>query len=253
MRIVYLVGTAGSGKSSLTAAYAEWLKQNEQSVATVNLDPAAAVLPYEPDVDVREYVDYERMMLMYGLGPNAALIASIREVVKEVEELVSEISDLSVDFVLIDTPGQLELFAFRKEGRIVVKALRKFPSVLTYLLDPAASHTTRLFASSLFLATSAYLSLNLQTVVAISKLDIVPKRILKRIRRWIASQEALEVDIESRSQGMQMLITRDIAHILHDVGKTFPVVTISAKTMDGVGELHGAITRIVSEGEYELR
>ncbi len=248
-----MVGTAGSGKSSLTAAYSEWLKQNEQSVATVNLDPAAAVLPYEPDIDVREYVDYERMMLMHSLGPNAALIASIREVVREVEDLVSEINDLNVDFVLVDTPGQLELFAFRKEGRIVVKALRRFPSVLTYLLDPAASHTTRLFASSLFLATSVYLSLNLQTVIAISKLDIVPRRVLARIKRWITSQEALEVDIESRSQGMQMLITRDIAHILHDIGRTFPVVTISSKTMDGMGELHGAITRIVSEGEYELR
>lgn len=253
MRIIYLVGTAGSGKSSLTAAYADWLKQNEQSVATVNLDPAAAVLPYEPEVDIREYVDYERMMLMYGLGPNAALIASVREAVREIDTIYSEIADLSVDYVLIDTPGQLELFAFRKEGRAIVKALRKIPSALTYLMDPAASQTTRLFASSLFLATSVYLSLNLQTIIAISKLDIVPKKILKRIRRWISSQEALEVDIESKSQGMQMLITRDIVHILHDVGRTFPVITVSSKTLEGMGELHGAVTRVFSEGEYELR
>jgi len=253
LRLLYVVGTAGSGKSSLTAAYSDWLRQNEQSVATVNLDPAAAVLPYEPDIDVREYVDYERIMLMYGLGPNAALIASVREVVREIDNLISEVSDLSVDYVLIDTPGQLELFAFRKEGRSIVGALREYPSVLVYLLDPAASQTTRLFASSLFLATSVYLSLNLQTIIAITKLDIVPARIMRRIRRWISSQEALEVDIESKSQGMQMLITRDIVQILHDVGRMFPAVTVSSKTLEGVGELHAAVTRILSEGEYDLR
>ncbi|GBC71228.1 hypothetical protein HRbin02_01008 [Candidatus Calditenuaceae archaeon HR02] len=253
MRIAYFVGTAGSGKSSLTAAYAEWLKQNEQSVATVNLDPAATVLPYEPEVDIREYVDYERMMLTYNLGPNAALIASVREAVREIDTLCSEIMDLSVDYVLIDTPGQLELFAFRKEGRAIVKALRRVPSIIIYLMDPVASHTTRLFASSLFLATSVYLSLNLQSIIAISKIDIVPKRILRRIRRWISSQEALEVDIESRSQGMQMLITRDIVHILHDIGRTFPVIAVSSKTLEGLGALHGAVTRALSEGEYELR
>ncbi len=253
MRIIYLVGTAGSGKSSLTAAYSEWLKQNEQSVATVNLDPAAAVLPYEPEVDIREYVDYERMMFTYNLGPNAALIASVREVVREIDTLCSEITDLSVDYVLIDTPGQLELFAFRKEGRAIVKALKSIPSILLYLMDPVASHTTRLFVSSLFLATSVYLSLNIQSIIAISKIDIAPKRILKRIRRWISSQEALEVDIESRSQGMQMLITRDIVHILHDIGRTFPVIAVSSKTLEGMGELHAAVTRVVNEGEYELR
>ncbi|MEM2991134.1 MAG: ATP/GTP-binding protein, partial [Halobacteria archaeon] len=85
MRTIFIVGTAGSGKSTFTASFSEWLKDNEQTVATVNLDPAAISLPYEPDIDVRDIVDYERIMATRGLGPNAALIASVREVAKNIE------------------------------------------------------------------------------------------------------------------------------------------------------------------------
>ncbi len=253
MRIVYLVGTAGSGKSSLAAAYSEWLKSNEQIVATVNLDPAAAVLPYEPDIDIREYVDFERIMLTRQLGPNAALISSFREAVREVEDLAEDVEALGADYVVVDTPGQLELFAFRKEGRELVKIFRKFPSVLVYLLDPVTSHTTRLFTASLFLTTSVYFSLALQTIIAITKVDAVPKRILKRIKRWIESREALEVDIESKGGGMQMLITRDLVGIMHEIGRMFPVVMVSSMKMLGLGALHAEVTKMVGEGEYELR
>ncbi len=253
MRIVYLVGTAGSGKSSLTAAYTDWLKSNEQIVATVNLDPAAAILPYEPDIDIREYIDFEKTMLSHQLGPNAALIRSFREAVREIENLIDDVAELRADYVLVDTPGQLELFAFRREGRELVKVFKRFPSVLVYLLDPVTSHSTRLFAASLFLTTSVYFSLDLQTIIAVTKIDAVPRRVLRRIKRWINSQEALEVDIESKGGGVQMLITRDLVQTMHEIGRMFPVIMLSAKKMLGLGALHAEITKMVGEGEYELR
>jgi GTPase SAR1 family protein len=253
LRIVYLVGTAGSGKSSLTAAYTDWLKSNEQIVATVNLDPAAAILPYEPDIDIREYIDFEKTMLSHQLGPNAALIRSFREAVREIENLIDDVAELRADYVLVDTPGQLELFAFRREGRELVKVFKRFPSVLVYLLDPVTSHSTRLFAASLFLTTSVYFSLDLQTIIAVTKIDAVPRRVLRRIKRWINSQEALEVDIESKGGGVQMLITRDLVQTMHEIGRMFPVIMLSAKKMLGLGALHAEITKMVGEGEYELR
>jgi GTPase SAR1 family protein len=84
MNVAFVVGTAGSGKSSLTGVFSEWLRDHEQMTATVNLDPAAIALPYEPDLDVREYVDYERVMATKNLGPNGALIASVREVARNI-------------------------------------------------------------------------------------------------------------------------------------------------------------------------
>jgi polynucleotide 5'-kinase involved in rRNA processing len=37
--VVFVIGTAGSGKSLLTASLTEWLKVGKQKAATVNLDP----------------------------------------------------------------------------------------------------------------------------------------------------------------------------------------------------------------------
>ncbi|HIP65006.1 MAG TPA: GTPase, partial [Pyrodictium sp.] len=62
MYFIVFVGPAGSGKSHLVDAFGDWLEFNELSVARVNLDPAAEWLPYEPDVDVREYVDARKVM-----------------------------------------------------------------------------------------------------------------------------------------------------------------------------------------------
>ncbi len=74
MLIVFIIGTAGSGKSLLTASLNEWLKVGKQKTATVNLDPGVLTLPYVPDIDVRNYINVNELMEKYGLGPNGALL-----------------------------------------------------------------------------------------------------------------------------------------------------------------------------------
>jgi len=46
--LAFLIGTAGSGKSLLTASFTNWLKTQKQKVITVNLDPGVFTLPYTP-------------------------------------------------------------------------------------------------------------------------------------------------------------------------------------------------------------
>jgi GTPase SAR1 family protein len=164
MNVAFVVGTAGSGKSSLTGVFSEWLRDHEQMNATVNLDPAAIALPYEPDLDVREYVDYERVMATKNLGPNGALIASVREVARNIDELAGGVKELKADWLLVDTPGQLELFAFRKEGRIISKKLCQGRKVLLFLMDSVFCVSPRNYAASLFLSASTALSLGLPTI-----------------------------------------------------------------------------------------
>ena len=116
MPVVFIMGTAGSGKSLFTAAYSEWLKMNKQDVAVVNLDPGVLKLPYSPDVDVRNYVDASDIMEKYGLGPNGAAIMAADLIADEVENITRDIDEAHADFVIVDTPGQMELFAFRASG-----------------------------------------------------------------------------------------------------------------------------------------
>jgi hypothetical protein len=89
--IAFIIGTAGSGKSLLTAALSEWLKMAKQDVAVVNLDPGALKLPYSPDVDVRNYVDVGNLMEKYCLGPNGALILAADLIADQIDNLTGDI------------------------------------------------------------------------------------------------------------------------------------------------------------------
>ncbi|MEM2823732.1 MAG: ATP/GTP-binding protein, partial [Thermofilaceae archaeon] len=118
-RSLYLIviGPAGSGKTTLTAAFGRWIEENQSfRVAYVNLDPGADQLPYRPDVDVREWVTVSQVMREKGLGPNGALVASMEEVYARKSDLMREIANLEAEIVIVDTPGQMELFLFHEAG-----------------------------------------------------------------------------------------------------------------------------------------
>src|SRR3989304_2356546 len=136
---IFIIGTAGSGKSLFTAAFSEWLKNNKQDAAVVNLDPGVLKRPYSPDVDVRNYVDAGDIMEKYGLGPNGAALMAADLISEECENLSKNIEKTHPDFVLVDTPGQMELFAFRASGPYIVNELTKEPKAILYLFDAVFS------------------------------------------------------------------------------------------------------------------
>ncbi|MEM4736602.1 MAG: ATP/GTP-binding protein, partial [Nitrososphaeria archaeon] len=61
MYTIFLTGTAGSGKSTLTSVLKKWYEERESYAITLNLDPGALKLPYEPDVDIRQYIDVQQI------------------------------------------------------------------------------------------------------------------------------------------------------------------------------------------------
>ncbi|MCS7129778.1 MAG: ATP/GTP-binding protein [Candidatus Caldarchaeum sp.] len=253
MQVAFVVGTAGSGKSSLTGAFAEWLRDQEQITATVNLDPAALSLPYDPDVDVREYVDYERIMASKNLGPNGALIASVREAARNIDELAAAVDETKADWLMVDTPGQLELFAFRKEGRIISRKLCKGRKMLLFLMDAVICFHPRNYAASLFLSASTVVSLSIPAVNVLSKCDAIPARYLARIFSWHESPESFEVHAGSSMNELQTILSREIITSVWEISNSVPLIAVSSKNLEGFNELFGTLTRIYGEGERELR
>ncbi|MCD6421547.1 MAG: ATP/GTP-binding protein, partial [Thaumarchaeota archaeon] len=224
------------------------------STLLVNLDPAAQVLPYEPDVDVREFVDYERIMATRRLGPNAALIASIREVARHVEELREAVRSYNPDYVLVDTPGQLELFAFRREGLILAENIGfKDRKVMIFVLDPMFCTLVKNFVSTMFLSASVYFSFGIPMVHALNKIDAVPREDVEKIEGWCESFDSLLLDLENMTKGRLMLFSREIAEALQDIIASMPLVPVSSTTMEGLPELHAALTRFLLEEDLELR
>jgi GTPase SAR1 family protein len=61
----------------------------------------------------------------YGLGPNGALIMAADLIADQVEKISKEIEELQSDIVLVDTSGQMELFAFRASGPYIAASSPK--------------------------------------------------------------------------------------------------------------------------------
>lgn len=220
---------------------------------TVNLDPAAVALPYDPDVDIRESVDYDRVMAQMGLGPNAALVRSVREVARNIDDLRREMESSGVDFALVDTPGQLELFAFRKEGRVICENLAPPPKGSLFLFDPEFCGTPRNFAVDMFLAASVNLSLNLPMILILSKSDTVPTRRLRKIIGWLDEEEAFILEIENSLKGRDLSMCVEVASAVHSLAGQFPLIPVSAREFKGFTQLLALATRMLGEGEIELR
>lgn len=249
MFIVFIIGTAGSGKSLLTASFSEWLKMSKQNVTVVNLDPGALKLPYSPDVDVRNYVNVGDLMEKYGLGPNGALIMAADLIADEIGEISKEIEDLTSDIVLVDTSGQMELFAFRASGPYIATELTKEPKAIVYLFDTAFSLNPLNYVSNLFLSAAVYNRFLVPQVYLLSKSDLLSEEDVNKVVDWSASPQALENAIEQKLTGTKRLLSRNMMRAIYQLGLRFLLIPVSAKTNDGMINFNTALERILAGGE----
>lgn len=249
MFIVFIIGTAGSGKSLLTASFSEWLKMSKQNVTVVNLDPGALKLPYSPGVDVRNYVNVGDLMEKYGLGPNGALIMAADLIADEIDEISKEIEDLKSDIVLVDTSGQMELFAFRSSGPYIAKELTKEPKAIVYLFDAAFSFNPLNYVSNLFLSAAVQNRFLVPQVHLLSKSDLLPKEDVNKVVDWSASPRALENSIDQKLTGTRRLLSRNMMRAIYQLGLRFLLIPVSAKTNEGIINFNTALERILAGGE----
>jgi len=249
MFVVFIIGTAGSGKSLLTATFTDWLKLAKQNVIAVNLDPGVLTLPYTPDIDIRDYIKIEQLMEQYELGPNGALLMAADLIAEETERLSEEIATFNPDIALIDTPGQMELFAFRASGPYIANELTKEPKALIYLFDSVFSSNPLNYVSNVFLATAVYNRFFTPQIHVLSKSDLLPPEDMNRIVDWSANPTTLEAAIEEKLTGTGRILSRDVVHAVYRLGLKFLLLPVSAKTNEGFVNLNATMERILASGE----
>jgi GTPase SAR1 family protein len=248
---VFVVGMAGSGKSSFTAAYSEWLKNGDQDILTVNLDPGAIVLPYNPDIDARQHVDMEKLMLDYRLGPNGALIMASDLIADHLEEIRAEVEEANPDILLVDTPGQIELFAFREGGRFIANELTEENCATIYLMDAPFTRSPLNFISSIYLAAAIYSRIQQPQIYALSKADLVAEAEVDMIVSWATEREALEDSLRTVEEKNLSSISLSLANAVFDTGLLTEPIPVSSKDNSGMVDINAAVTRILSGGEEQ--
>ena len=246
---VFIVGMAGSGKSTLAASYIEWLREGDQDVLVANLDPGATALPYNPDIDARQYVDIEKLMLDYRLGPNGALIMASDLIADHLEEIREEIAAANPDLLLVDTPGQIELFAFREGGRFIARELTGENATMVYLMDAPFSRSPLNFISNIYLAAAIYSRIEHPQVYTLSKTDLVSEKEIDQMVSWATEPDEIELSIQKLENSSFSTITMELARAVFATGLLSEPIPVSAKENTGLVDLHAAVTRTLTRGE----
>lgn len=246
---VYFVGTAGCGKTTITAAFSEWLQTQGYDSVMVNLDPGAESLPYEPDVDIRDWVKLSDIMKEYGLGPNGAQIAAADLLAINAPKVATVLDDFETDFILFDTPGQLELFAFRDSSKKIMEVFGREQSAICFLIDPMLARNPNGFVSSMVLSAITSFRLDVPMMNVVSKSDLLSDEEVERIDAWSNNNENLLNTLMDEISGAQNQISIEVLKAMETVGIGGGIGFVSSETMYGMEEIYNTLQEMLSGGE----
>jgi hypothetical protein len=248
LKSIFISGTAGSGKSLLTSKLYEYYTKNGAFASVLNLDPGVENLPYTCDIDVRDYVDIVSIMQKYDLGPNGAMIMANDLIASKIDDIQNEVNRVNPDYLIVDTPGQIELFAYRSSGPFLVENIAAEEKTNIFLFDGALITSPVNFVSIALLATSIRLRLNVPTVNVLTKTDLIGAK-LKDILQWTTSLSTLENAISKEADGDTYTLTTNILRGLNLGGFAQGLIPVSNVTGEGLVNLQGALSRILNLGE----
>jgi GTPase SAR1 family protein len=249
LRNIYFIGTAGSGKSSLVRSYKEWLDSNGIDSVIVNMDPGADTLPYAADIDIREWVSLEDVMDEYSLGPNGAQVVCADLMAMNIEKLTDVLGTFRTKYVLIDTPGQLELFAFRRSSNVIVDALGKERSMAAFLADPMLCRTSNGLVSTMMLSSIVQFRLQVPMINILSKSDLLSDDETDKLLSWFADPDALYGDMLDNDADPQTVIGIELFKALENIGVFGDIRAVSSKERTGMDELYAASQQCFFGGE----
>jgi GTPase SAR1 family protein len=115
-----ILGMAGSGKTTFVKKLEEYLVEKEKDAYIINMDPAVHDTLYEPNLDIRDTVKYKDVMVGHGLGPNGAIMTCLNLFSTNIHKIIDVLENKDeLDYICIDTPGQLEVFSWSASGKLI--------------------------------------------------------------------------------------------------------------------------------------
>jgi GTPase SAR1 family protein len=296
---IVCVGMAGSGKTTFMQRLVSHLythpdpTQSEPSVAKgspsppyiINLDPAVHHVPFTPNIDIRDSVNYKEVMKQFNLGPNGGILTSLNlfstkidqvigllekrtappEPVKEAEQTTVEFMTNSgkekaatpapqqqVKHILVDTPGQIEVFVWSASGEILLSSLAStFPTVIAYIIDTPRTTSTSTFMSNMLYACSILYKTKLPMILVFNKTDAQDAEFAKK---WMTDFDAFQTALRDEEEGgtfggdgisggsgyMGSLLN-SMSLVLEEFYKHLSVVGVSSMTGDGISDFFTSV------------
>jgi len=247
--VLFVTGTAGAGKTSFVRAFSEWMRTSGYDAGVVNLDPGLEGDDLEPDVDIRDWVRLSDIQDDYGLGPNGAQVAAADMIALKVFEVKQAVGELHGDYVLVDTPGQIELFAFREASKAIVEALGGDRAALAFLYDPGLARTPAGFVSLLMLSATVEFRFRLPLLNVLAKSDTLGAEMLSEVVAWSEEPGRLYDAVQAGVPTPDVQLSTELFRAIEVMGPLAGVVPVSAKERTGLEGFYRECQRVFAGGE----
>eukprot|EP00624_Nannochloropsis_granulata_P000523 evm.model.NODE_11975_length_8694_cov_15.978146.1 len=249
--VLLFMGMAGSGKTTLVQRLNLELNAKGTKSYYVNLDPAVKSVPFAANIDIRDTVNYKEVMKQYELGPNGAIMTSLNLFATRFDQVLTILEKRApeLEYVLVDTPGQIEVFTWSASGAIITEALAtSFPTILVYIVDTPRTASPTTFMSNMLYACSILYKTRLPIVLTFNKIDILSHAFAQE---WMGDFEKFQegLDRQGEDMGYSSTLIRSMSLVLDEFYKTLRNVGVSAASGEGVSDFFEAVDE--AAGEFE--
>jgi len=243
-----IIGMAGSGKTTFLQRLNAHVHTNKIPSYLINLDPAVALVPYTPNIDIRDSIKYKQVMKTYSLGPNGGILTSLNLFATRFDQVMQFVEKRapSLKYIFLDTPGQIEVFNWSASGTIITDSFATSgPTVYVYVVDTPRSINPQTFMSNMLYATSLFYKTRLPLILVFTKTDIVKHDFALE---WMTNHEVFEDACRSNDTYMGNF-TQSMSLMIGEFYNHFSCVGVSSITGDGIDLFFEALEKAALEYE----
>ncbi|MCJ1286231.1 hypothetical protein MMC26_005576 [Xylographa opegraphella] len=275
---IVCVGMAGSGKTTFMQRINSHLHAQRSPPYVINLDPAVRNVPFDSNIDIRDSVNYKEVMKQYQLGPNGGILTSLNLFATKIDQILGLLEKRTapdperpdaapIKHILIDTPGQIEVFVWSASGAILLDSLAStFPTVIAYVIDTPRTGSTSTFMSNMLYACSILYKTKLPMILVFNKTDVKDAAFAKE---WMTDFEAFQTALKAEEErgsfeggggvgggsgsGYMGSLLNSMSLVLEEFYRHLSVVGVSSMTGAGVADFFAAVEEKAAEYERDYR
>ncbi|KAI0882968.1 uncharacterized protein GGS22DRAFT_180984 [Annulohypoxylon maeteangense] len=267
---------AGSGKTTFMQRINAHLHGQRDPPYVINLDPAVLNVPFESNIDIRDSVNYKEVMKQYNLGPNGGILTSLNLFSTKVDQILSLLEKRTgpdpanpakkpINNILVDTPGQIEVFVWSASGQILLESLASsFPTVIAYIIDTPRTASTSTFMSNMLYACSILYKTKLPMILVFNKTDVKDANFAKE---WMTDYDAFQaalsndeasnafggVEGEGAGSGYMSSLLNSMSLMLEEFYTHLSVVGVSSMTGAGIDDFFTAVREKAEDFKKDYR
>ncbi|KAK6905402.1 XPA-binding protein 1 [Kwoniella mangroviensis CBS 10435] len=257
--VIICIGMAGSGKTTFMQRLNSHLHSRNTPPYILNLDPAVSHMPYSANIDIRDTVDYKEVMKQYNLGPNGGILTALNLFTTKFDQVLGYVEKRAedVDYILVDTPGQIEIFTWSASGAIITDAIASsLPTVVAYVVDTPRTTAPATFMSNMLYACSILYKTRLPFIIVFNKTDIQPHDFAID---WMKDFEAYQAALNDSGRNehgetsyMNSLMS-SMCLVLEEFYNNLRAVGVSAMTGEGMRGFFDAVEEARKEYESDYK